>query len=243
MKTPVYFNTLFIVSAVVIAFTNPLSAADVAGKWKSEFTTQVGQMKYTFDLKSADGKITGQATRDRDGELATNTISEGTIKDDAVSFVELAKIQDQDVRIEYSGKISGDEMILSRKVGDFGTADIVAKREKSASDAVIIAGKWQSEFDTQIGLQKYVYEFKLDGETLTGTATHELNGEKVSADIKGKATGGDITFVEPFKFQDMTIDISYTGKIAGDDIKFSRKVGDFATEDLVAHRVKDATAK
>jgi hypothetical protein len=235
---------LTLVTLLLAGLPGPLRAADAAnaaGKWKSEFESPVGQiqMKYTFELKTDGGKVTGQAIRDRDGEIATNTLTEGKIKDDQISFVEATKIQDQDIRIEYSGKISGDEMKLTRKVGDFGTSDIVAKREKEAPAAAAVAGKWQSEFDTQIGQQKYVYEFKLDGENLTGTATHELSDEKSSADIKGKVTGSDISFTEPFKFQDQTIDITYTGKITGDEIKFTRKVGDFASEDLVAHRVKD----
>jgi hypothetical protein len=32
--------------------------------------------------------------------------------------------------------------------------------------------------------------------------------------------------------------IEYTGQLAGDEIKLTRKVGDFATEELVAKRVK-----
>jgi hypothetical protein len=242
MKLSIHFKVLLLTSALLAGLGNSLRAADAAGKWKSEFTTQIGPMKYTYNLKTDDGKVTGQAIRERDGETATNQITEGKITGDDISFVEQSKIQDQDIRIEYTGKITGDEMKLTRKVGDFGTIDIVAKREKAPA-SVTIAGKWQSDFDTQIGLQKYVYEFKLDGENLTGTAAHDLNGEKATADIKGKVTGGDITFTEPFKFQDQTIDITYTGKINGDEIKFTRKVGDFATEDLVAHRVKEPAGK
>jgi hypothetical protein len=56
--------------------------------------------------------------------------------------------------------------------------------------------------------------------------------------------GSDISFNEPFKYQDQVIDIVYSGKITGDEIKLTRKVGDFATEDLIAHRVEvpDAAA-
>jgi hypothetical protein len=40
------------------------------------------------------------------------------------------KIQDQEIRIEYKGKIAGDELKLHRKVGDITEYDIVAKRVK-----------------------------------------------------------------------------------------------------------------
>jgi hypothetical protein len=104
-----------------------------------------------------------------------------------------------------------------------------------------ISGKWQSEFDSQIGVQKYVYTFKVDGENLTGTASSDRNGEKSTVEIqKGKVTKDGITFVEPLNFGGQDVSIEYTGKMNGDDeIKFTRKVGDFATEEIVAKRVKE----
>jgi len=36
-----------------------------------------------------------------------------------------------------------------------------------------VAGKWKGQFDSQIGLQKYTYEFKVDGTNLTGKAIGE----------------------------------------------------------------------
>ena len=96
-------------------------------------------------------------------------------------------------------------------------------------------GKWTAEFDTQIGIQKYTYEFHVDGTTVTGKAINE-RGE--TAITEGKIDGDNITFVENVNFQGMDLRIVYTGKIDGDTIKFTRKVADFATEELVAKRVK-----
>jgi hypothetical protein len=39
-------------------------------------------------------------------------------------------------------------------------------------------------------------------------------------------------------FQGNDLRITYTGKINGDEIKFTRKVADFATEELTAKRAK-----
>ena len=96
-------------------------------------------------------------------------------------------------------------------------------------------GKWTAEFDTQIGMQKYTYEFHVDGATVTGKAINQ-NGE--TAITEGKIDGDTITFVEALSFNGMDIRITYTGKISGDEIKFTRKVGDFATEELTAKRGK-----
>ncbi len=101
--------------------------------------------------------------------------------------------------------------------------------------AADINGKWKSTFDTQIGEQKYTYELKADGENLTGKA---INGEHSSNISEGKIKGDDVSFVEMFNYQGTDIRIEYTGKIAGDEIKFTRKVGEFAVEQIVATREK-----
>jgi hypothetical protein len=107
-----------------------------------------------------------------------------------------------------------------------------------------VAGKWKGQFDSQIGLQKYTYEFKVDGTNLTGKAIGEREmGTNEVAIAEGKINKDEISFVEPLKFQDNELRIEYTGKIAGDEIKFHRKVGDFAEEDFVAKRVKEAEPK
>jgi hypothetical protein len=107
--------------------------------------------------------------------------------------------------------------------------------------AADVAGTWTAEFDTQIGVQKYVYTFKVDGEKLTGTADAERMGEKQAqvALSDGIVKGDQIAFTEPLAFDGNQISITYTGVLAGDEIKFTRKVGDFATESFVAKRKKD----
>jgi hypothetical protein len=45
------------------------------------------------------------------------------------------------------------------------------------------------------------------------------------------------------KFQEQEIPVAYRGRIAGDEIKFTRTVADSITEEVVAKRVKDAGAK
>jgi hypothetical protein len=107
-----------------------------------------------------------------------------------------------------------------------------------------LAGKWTAEFDTQVGIQKYVYEFKADGDKFTGKATFEREqgkGEVALRDIK--VSGDEVSFGEPLKFEDQEIPITYKGKIVGDEMQLTRNVGDFATEPLVAKRVKDTPAK
>ena len=125
-----HLATLFVLTATLGA----VHAADVTGKWKSEFDTQIGHLKYTYELKADGEKLTGKALRELDGTKTTIELVEGKIKDDEVSFVEPLKVQDQDIRIEYKGKLSGDEIKFVRKVGDFATTEIIAKREKAEKE-------------------------------------------------------------------------------------------------------------
>jgi uncharacterized protein YdgA (DUF945 family) len=107
-----------------------------------------------------------------------------------------------------------------------------------------VTGKWQGQFDSQIGVQKYTYEFKVDGTNVTGKAVGITeNGTNNSAITEGKINQDQISFIEPLKFGDNDIRIEYTGKVSGDEIKLHRKVGDFAEEDLVAKRVKASDAQ
>ena len=99
-----------------------------------------------------------------------------------------------------------------------------------------ITGKWTATFDTQIGEQKYTYDFVVKDSALTGKAKSNIGEAEIQ---NGKVEGDKVTFVEMLKFEGMEIKIDYTGTIvSADEIKFSRQVGDFATEELVAKRSK-----
>jgi hypothetical protein len=98
-----------------------------------------------------------------------------------------------------------------------------------------INGQWAATFDTQIGEQHYTYTLKADGEKLTGTAKNDRGSTEIT---NGTIKGDDVSFTENIDFQGNQLVISYTGKISGDELKLTRKVGDFATEELTAKRVK-----
>ena len=80
---------------------------------------------------------------------------------------------------------------------------------------------------------------------MTGKANSEAGDRKREAELKeGKVDGDTISFVEMLSFQDREIRITYTGKLStdGNEIKFTREVGDFAKEEIVARREKNAPA-
>ena len=105
----------------------------------------------------------------------------------------------------------------------------------AAAFAAGVAGKWTAAIDTQIGVQNYTYDFKVDGEKLTGIAKSQFSESPIA---EGSVKGDEISFVENLKFEGQEVRVVYKGKIAGDEIKFNRQVGEFASEDFVAKRAK-----
>lgn len=110
-------------------------AAEITGTWKAEFNTQRGLQKYTLTLKQDGTSVTGKANVERDGEKREAVLKEGKVDGDTVTFVEPLKIQDNDINITYTGKVSGNEIKFTRKVGDFGSSEATAKREGTTPKA------------------------------------------------------------------------------------------------------------
>ncbi|HVZ65173.1 MAG TPA: hypothetical protein VG936_11425 [Lacunisphaera sp.] len=107
--------------------------------------------------------------------------------------------------------------------------------------AADLVGQWTTEFDTQIGTQKYVFEFRRDGDKLAGHAKFERSLGNGEVDLKDvKLDGARVSFTEPFAVEGQEMPITYAGVLAGDEMKLERHVGDFATEQLVAKRAAAA---
>jgi enterochelin esterase-like enzyme len=105
------------------------------------------------------------------------------------------------------------------------------------SFAADVTGTWKSEFDSQIGRQKYTYILKQDGEKLTGKANSEVNDQKRETELtEGKIDGDKISFVEMLNFQGNDIRIAYRGTTSNNEMKLTREVGTFAKEEIVAKR-------
>jgi hypothetical protein len=101
--------------------------------------------------------------------------------------------------------------------------------------AADFSGTWTAAIDTQVGVQNYTYTFKVEGEKLTGKAKSQFGESDIT---EGVVKGDDISFVENLNYEGMPLKITYKGKIAGDEIKFTRNVADIADEPFVAKRSK-----
>jgi enterochelin esterase-like enzyme len=112
-----------------------------------------------------------------------------------------------------------------------------------AAHSANITGTWKAEFQTQVGVQKYIYTLTQDGNSVFGKALSDIGGNKREVDVlEGRLDGDTIRFVEILDFQGSEIRISYKGKVADDEIKLTRQVGEMSAEELVMKRVKSEAA-
>jgi hypothetical protein len=110
----------------VLIFT--ASAADVTGTWKAAIETPNGPFETTFHFKADGAKLTG-STSNRFQQDAP--ISEGKIDGDQISFVVVGTFQGNEIRVNYKGKLAGDEIKLTFEVaGRDGALEMTAKRSK-----------------------------------------------------------------------------------------------------------------
>ena len=121
----------------------------------------------------------------------------------------------------------------SRKILLAGFTGLIA----TLANAADIAGPWHAEFESPRGRQKIQFEFKTEGDKLTGKTTSRFGGGSREAEIQeGKVEGDTLSFVQVISFQGNEMRITYTGKVGEDGIAFTRKVGDFGSSDFKAAR-------
>ena len=125
-----FINIVVIFAAVVVlAAITAVWAANIDGKWVAQVPGQGGQTRETtFTFKAEGEKLTGSVTG-RQGDVA---ITDGTIKGDEISFSQTFNAQGNTIKLLYKGKISGDEIKLTRTVEgmDRPPSEFVAKRVK-----------------------------------------------------------------------------------------------------------------
>lgn len=101
----------------------------IEGAWHAQFDTVVGVQTYHFNFEMSDGKLVKvTAVAESESEKRNVDLIDVQLDADKLSFVELRQIQDREIRIEYSGTVSGTEIKLMRKVGEFGSQEATATR-------------------------------------------------------------------------------------------------------------------
>ena len=117
---------LLLLAALCLAFSLWAFAADIDGKWTATYDTQNGSITTTWDLKADGNKLTGKAS----SSFGDRDLTDGKIEGKEVSWTEAIDAGGATIKIVCKGTLNGDELKLSRTVGEFGTTETVAKRVK-----------------------------------------------------------------------------------------------------------------
>lgn len=121
-------RALFRLLAVFCSTLALARAASLDGTWTTEFDSPIGVQKYAFTFTTADGQLTGTATWQTPRGQGTSPLTEARLEGAAVSFHESFAFEGRTFPIAYHGTLRGDDLQLTRQVGNYGADLIVAHR-------------------------------------------------------------------------------------------------------------------
>ena len=81
------------------------SAADITGNWKATAEGPNGAMERTFVFKVQGNKVTGETTSSMMGK---STLENGKVEGDTVTFTITGHFGDNEMKLDYKGKIASD---------------------------------------------------------------------------------------------------------------------------------------
>jgi hypothetical protein len=117
-------------------------------------------------------------------------------------------------------------------------AGAIALAASTAVFAADLTGKWVAQVPGRDGqTREQTFNLKAEGEKLTGTVSGRQGDNPI---VDGKVKGDEVSFDVNVKFQDREMKMSYTGKLAGDELKLTRKVqgSDRPAQEFTAKRAK-----
>ena len=106
--------------------------------------------------------------------------------------------------------------------------------------AADVTGKWTAQVPGRNGTSEWTFNFKVDGETLTGTVTVPFGGGMEQEITEGKVSGDDISFATVFQGPNGEFRMNYKGKVKGDEIEFTREMpgGQFPASNFTAKKAE-----
>jgi hypothetical protein len=120
----VFFLTF---GGVITASTGYAANSSIDGEWQASYSTPIGAMNCHYIFKSAGDQLSGKVIAEMGGNQSESEITDGKIEGDKVTFAWTYN----DVPMAVTGKITGDEIQLTRQAGSYGSESAVATRKAS----------------------------------------------------------------------------------------------------------------
>jgi hypothetical protein len=116
-----------VLSALLGIFAVAAWGADVTGKWVAQVPGRNGNQEMTFNLKQDGDTVTGTIT----GGRGDQTISDGKVEGDNISFVVNLEFNGNKIAQNYKGTVAGDEIKFTREVAGRGNpVEFTAKKQE-----------------------------------------------------------------------------------------------------------------
>ena len=130
MIRPVLAACLALMVVPVSAPAQQAPPKNAAGTWRVEFVTPQGQVGVNMTINQSGTKLTGRVT-DEFGEWPI----EGRLTDDQVSVVWSVPEDGKMLEITMTGKLEGNVINGTAKLGNVGEGPLTARRTGDAGDA------------------------------------------------------------------------------------------------------------
>lgn len=229
-------------AAAVMAFS-PVSAfaqAGPAGEWRISMSTPQGTTDSTLELKVDGDKVTGQLSNAM-GPVGVS----GTTADNAVKLTAELNIQNMSLTLAIDGKVTGDTMAGTVKVGDFGEFPFTGKRAGAAAAAAAaptaaagaaitdLNGKWDIKIVIAgMGEMPAVAVMKQEGEKLSGTISGPAGEIAIAGTVTGKAVKIDFEAETP----QGKLPVTMTGDIGATSVSGKASIAGMGEADWTATR-------
>jgi hypothetical protein len=130
MARRVLAGCLVVLAVSGSAFARQAPVKSAAGTWRVEFVTPQGQVGVNMTINQSGTKLTGRVT-DEFGEWPI----EGRLTDDQVSVVWSVPEDGKMLEITMSGKLEGNVINGTAKLGTVGEGPLTARRTGDAGEA------------------------------------------------------------------------------------------------------------
>ena len=186
-------------------------STSAAGTWDTTLSTPQGNFNVQLILKQNGEAVTG-VVKSQLGE----TPIEGTATPKEVRLKYTIKFQDNDMIISLSGAIDGASMKGTADYGGMAQGEFNAKRVGEVVGAVAasanVTGAWQFQVETANGTGTPTFNFKQEGEKLTG----QYKGQFGEAPLTGTVKDNKIEFTMKVEAQGQALTLTYTGTVEKD---------------------------
>jgi hypothetical protein len=229
---------VIVFAAAVLA--NAQGSSNIVGSWDMTTKSPQGDRPGLLVITKQGDKLAA-AMKGARGELPLNSI---TLNGNDVKMVMTIQFQGSDMVITYTGKVENEMMKGEADFGGLATGEWFAVPHKEGAGAGSgtgtgagtgsgggtgagtgsgnISGVWNATVETSQGSGNPEFTFKQEGEKITGT----YKGTFGEAPLTGTLKGSDISFSIKVNFQGQEFDVTYTGKVEGNNMKGTAKLGE-----------------